>query len=143
MTSSGRALGRRKNMKNPVAFQFLGSAAIALGGPALAAPMPQGSCEIVRIMPDGREVRSRGEALSVTHRSGTSSHASAASASSGRGSSRSSVSVSSSSSSNGKGHARAVTSYTDERGRQVTTVRDERGCRITIDERDQPDTGEE
>ena len=103
----------------------------------MAAGASEGSCEVIRILPDGREVRSKGEeATSSARRQGNSSEATRAVASSGRGSARSSVSVSSSSSSRGGGHARAVTSYTNEQGHQVTTVRDETGCTITIDERD-------
>ncbi len=123
-------------MKIRSTFLILGGTAIC-GAPALvASPQSQASCEVIRILPDGREVRSKGEASTAVRRDDRSSHASGTATSSGRSSSHSSVSVSSSSSSRGGGHARASTSYTNEQGHQVTTVRDENGCTITVDERD-------
>lgn len=128
-------------MKIAPAFLMLGSAVAAASGSAAIASSPtQGECAVTRILPDGREVRSRGKASSYVRRDGGASHASATSSS--QSSARSSVSVSSSSGT-GRGHARAVTSYTNEQGHQVTTVRDETGCKITLDERDATDTGEE
>lgn len=97
-------------------------------------------CEVIRILEDGREVRSTGSArsrASVDRGSGTAS-GSAAVSSRGRAGSSSSASSSSysSASSSGSGAARATSSYTDENGRTVTTVHDGRACRITIDERE-------
>ncbi len=123
-------------MSKPFAFPLLACALAASGAPALAVPTPPSDCDVTRILPDGREVRSRGKAAGVAVSNGNASRASGAAASSSHSSSHSSVSVSSSSSGRGKGHARAVTSHTDTQGHQVTTVRDEAGCRITIDERD-------
>ena len=122
-------------MTNRSAILVLGFAAACGGPPAMAASEAQGSCEVIRILPDGREVRSKGEAASSVRRDGNSSGASGAARSSTGGFASSSVSVSSSSSSRGGGHARASTSYTNGQGHQVTTVRDETGCTITIDER--------
>lgn len=131
-------------MKISSAFLVLGSAVTAFGGSAaMGSGSPQGECEVTRILPGGREVRSKGKAASFVRRDGASSHASGVATSSGRSSARSSVSVSSSSSGSGRGHARAVTSYTNEQGHQVTTSRDETGCKITVDEREATDTGEE
>ena len=133
-------------MKKHCSFLMLGCAAIACGGSAsMASPPKQADCEVLRILPDGREVRSRGSASSFVQRGSRSAQAFGTAHSSGRASSHSSVSVSSSSSSRGnsRGHARASTSYTDERGHQVTTVRDETGCRVTIDEREETETGDE
>ena len=115
----------------------LGCSLAATGGPALTAPAPpEADCEVTRILPDGREIRSRGTSSSTsTHRGSQSAHASGAAASASSASSHSSVSVSSSSSGRGGSQARAVTSYTNEKGHQVTTIRDEKGCTITIDER--------
>lgn len=123
-------------MSKPFAFPLLACALAASGGLALAFPTPQGDCDITRILPDGREVRSKGKAAGVAVSNGNSSRAAGGAASSSHSSSHSSVSVSSSSSGRGKSNARAVTSHTDAQGHQVTTVRDEAGCRITIDERD-------
>jgi len=124
-------------MRRSSAFLVLAGTCLA-GSPALTAPKApkEGECEVVRILPDGRELRSRGSAASTARSNGNSSHASGVAVSSSGASSHSSVSVSSSSSGRGGGHARAVTSYTDERGHLVTTVRDATGCKITIDERD-------
>jgi hypothetical protein len=119
--------------------------ALAAGVPAAtsAAPHKQGkasggTCAFVRILPNGRELRSTitdpgGGAVSIGRGGG----ASAASAHS-RGASSSSVSVSSSSSSSagGRSTARASSSHVDEAGRTVTTTRDARGCTIVVDERD-------
>lgn len=124
-------------MKKLTIKLVLGCSLAATGGLAPAASAaPSNDCEVTRILPDGREIRSRGTSSSTsTHRGSQSAHASGAAASSSSSSSHSSVSVSSSSSGRGGSQARAVTSYTDEKGHQVTTVRDERGCTITIDER--------
>ncbi len=108
---------------------------------AISAAPAKGSgatCVFVRILPDGRELRSTVADPNRTGvRIGRGNGVSAASAVS-RGASSSSVSVSSSSSSarGGRSMARAVSSHTDERGRTVTTTRDERGCTILVDERD-------
>jgi len=122
-------------MKTRSTFLTLGWAAACGGSALFASTQSAGSCDVIRILPDGREIRSKGDAASFVHRDDRTSSASGAARSSGRSSASSSVSVSSSSSSRGGGHAKAVTSYTDEQGHQVTTVRDENGCRITVDER--------
>lgn len=96
-------------------------------------------CEVIRILADGREVRSRAAAGAAVSADGRSAQGSSRVSVSSGGSARSSVSVSSSSSSTssgGGGSARATSSYTDDEGRTVTTTRDQRGCTIVIDERD-------
>jgi len=97
-------------------------------------------CEVIRILEDGREVRSRGAANGRAFANGNSARASGGAAVTSRGSARSSVSVSSSSSSSasggGRSSAKAVSSFTDELGRTVTTTHDGKGCRIVIDGRD-------
>ena len=112
-------------------------AAASLLAPAAAAePKGAGTCQVTRILADGRQVRSTGEDMTTeASRSANGSSAYASSASHGRSSASSSSSVSSSSGPHGSS-ARAVSSYTDEQGRTVTTTRDENGCRTVIDERE-------
>lgn len=111
--------------------------AAALAATGTASPgaerisVSDGECEVIRILADGRQVKSGAAAASANRSANASSRATV----SASGSARSSVSVSSSSSSGG-GSASATSSYTDEGGRTVTTTRDERGCTIVIDERD-------
>lgn len=93
-------------------------------------------CEVIRVLADGRQVKSRAAATAAISANGRSANGSSRATVSGSGSARSSVSVSSSSTSSGGGSARATSSYTDEDGRTVTTTRDERGCTIVVDERD-------
>ena len=104
----------------------LAVASAAASGPAQEVSVSGEDCEVIRILEDGREVRSTAKAKEA---GGTAS----ASARSGGGSSRSSVSVSSSS--QGGGSARGTSSATDAEGRTVTTTHDENGCTIVIDER--------
>ncbi len=123
----------------------LSSAAVFAAATAVQAGPVNASakrCEVIRILPDGREIRTmsaKGTAsgwgngagassVSVTSRSGSARSSSSASASS-------SSSASASSSSGSRGTARAVSSYTDDEGRTVTTTRDNRGCTVVIDER--------
>ena len=116
---------------------LIGAAAAAMAGAPKSA---SGTCSMIRILADGREIRSSvrdpGRTSVRTSRGNGTAQASASS----RGSSRSSVSVSSSSSSSSSGRgrsmARAVSSHTDEAGRTVTTTRDQQGCTIVIDESD-------
>ncbi len=118
---------------------MIGAATAAMAGVPKSAG---GTCSMIRILADGREIRSSvpdpGRTSVRTRRGNGIAQASASS----RGSSRSSVSVSSSSSSSssssgrGRSMARAVSSHTDEAGRTVTTTRDHRGCTIVIDESD-------
>lgn len=127
-----------------IVTRALAVALVLAAGAAPAASAPgkksAGMCTQVRILPNGRELRSIvADPGRTSVKVGRGIGASAASASS-RGSSSSSVSVSSSSSSSssgsGRSMARAVSSYTDEAGRTVTTTRDGRGCTIVSDERD-------
>ena len=105
----------------------LAVASAAASGPAQEVSVSGEDCEVIRILEDGREVRS---AVKATASDGS---AASASARSGTGPSRSSASVSSSS--RGGVSARAVSSATDSKGRTVTTTHDENGCTIVIDER--------
>ncbi len=126
---------------------FAGLAGMAAASPAISAALQadevsvSGSgCEIVRILADGREIRSTAGKPAASSRrrgSGRSSSVSVRSRSgSGHASSSTSSSSSSSSSSSGSGSiARAVSSHTDGLGRTVTTTHDERGCSVVIDER--------
>ena len=114
---------------------MIGAAAAAMTGPPRSA---SGTCSMIRILADGREIRSSvrdpGRTSVRTRRGSGVAQASA--------SSRSTVSMSSSSSSSssssgrGRSMARAVSSHTDEAGRTVTTTRDQQGCTIVIDESD-------
>ena len=122
---------------------MIGAATAAMAGVPKSA---SGTCSMIRILADGREIRSSvpdsGRTSVMTRRGNGIAQASASS----RGSSRSAVSVSSSSSSSssssgsssgrGRSMARAVSSHTDEAGRTVTTTRDHRGCTVVIDESD-------
>lgn len=117
----------------------------AVAAAAPAAPRQSGAsngnCQLIRILPDGREIRStvaKGmKGVSVSSNAGASGGSSSVSIRSRSGSGRSSVSASSSASSaGGRGTARAVSSHTDEYGRTVTTTHDQRGCRIVVDERE-------
>ena len=113
-------------------------AAVSILAPgASAAPKGGGAeCQVIRILADGRQVRSSGEDMTTSATrgpNGASAHAS--SASHGRSSASSSSSVSSSSGPHGSS-SRAISSHTDAQGRTVTTTRDETGCRTVIDERE-------
>jgi len=89
-------------------------------------------CETIRILPDGREVRSN--PVSRPGARGKSSRSSSSvSVSSGSASARSSSYASSSSS--GSASSRAVSSTTDADGRTITVAREGNRCTIVIDER--------
>ena len=97
-------------------------------------------CEEFRILPNGREIRTKSVGGASASRGSSLRRSSSMSVRSRSGHSRSSASAfssssSASSSSGSKGTARAVSSVTDEDGRTVTTIHDEKGCRIVIDDR--------
>lgn len=92
-------------------------------------------CEEFRILPNGREIRTKSVGGASASRGSSLRRSSSMSVRSRSGHSRSSASAFSSSSSGSKGTARAVSSVTDEDGRTVTTIHDEKGCRIVIDDR--------
>lgn len=116
--------------------------AAALAATSTASPgadrisVSQKDCEVIRILADGRRVRSGAAASAAVSPDGRSAKGSSSVEGPAGGSARSSIRVSSSSSSNGGGSATASSSYTDDEGRTVTTTRDQRGCTIVIDERD-------
>ncbi len=92
-------------------------------------------CEIVRLLADGREIRSTAGKPAASSRRRGSGRSSSVSVRSRSGSGHSSSSASSSSSSGSGSTARAVSSHTGPSGRTVTTTHDEKGCTVVIDER--------
>jgi hypothetical protein len=120
---------------------------LCVAGAASSAPARESTCVEIRLLPDGRELRSvrqvqngsgKQRAMSTSHSAayGSSSSAGVRSRSGSGRTSVSSSSSASSSSTGGRRTARATASYTDEEGRTVTSTHDERGCTIVIDERE-------
>lgn len=111
--------------------------ALAIGaawpGTAAAVPVSGDGCETIRILPDGREVRSQAR-RGPRMRGRSSRSASSVSVSSGSGSVRSS-SYASASSSGSTSSSRAVSSTTDAEGRTITVTREDNRCTIVVDER--------
>lgn len=122
-----------------IAFASISIIAVAAPGQTQRVSVSNGDCEVFRVLPDGREVRtksaSNSDGAASASRGGASARSSSMSVRSSSGHSRSSASAFSSSSSGSRGTARAVSSVTDEDGRTVTTTHDEKGCRIVIDDR--------
>jgi len=106
----------------------------SVASPAQSQRAASADCDVYRVLPDGREVRTKSADVAVSHGIG-SGRSGSVSVRSRSGHSRSSASAFSSSSTGSRGSARAVSSVTDENGRTVTTTHDEKGCKVVIDDR--------
>jgi len=107
----------------------------SVASPAQSQRAGAADCDVYRVLPDGREVRTKSADVAVTSRGIASGRSGSVSVRSRSGHSRSSASAFSSSSTGSRGSARAVSSVTDENGRTVTTTHDEKGCKVVIDDR--------